>query len=302
LQGLWGFLGYTLAIKFTIGFFRLFNHRKRAAFLETLKQERRQVDLPYLKVDRAHFYYEVHGKGIPILFFHPPVMGIETFQYQQALADQYQLIFLDLTDSGRSSKHAPQTSVPDFAKLAHSLIKKLNLTSVIVCGYSNGSSSAQEFALAYPDTTLGVILISGFPEVSSFLLDKEFNLGIWAAKKELINLFSFVLPAAHFRPEKDRKKMEFFIKQGDAATLQKIYEQGKQYTSTDRLKQIQVPMLLIYGKLDTVSPSYTLMFYPEIKDLDVVFVEGVAHQVPTKKPKQCNAIIDSWIKRKVKKV
>ncbi len=229
-------------------------------------------------------------------------MGMETFQYQRKLAKEYQLIFLDLTDSGRSAKRAQQTSVNDFAKLAHALIKKLNITSVIVCGYSNGSSAAQEFALLYSEITKGVILLSGFPEVSSYLLDKEFNLGIWAAKKELINLFSFVLPGAHFRSKKDRKKMEFFIKQGDAATLQKIYEQGKQYVSTDRLKDIQVPVLLIYGKQDTVSPCYTLMFYPEIKDLDVVFVEGVAHQVPTKKPDQCNAIIDSWIKRKVKKV
>ncbi len=229
-------------------------------------------------------------------------MGIETFQYQRALAEEYQLIFLDLTDSGRSAKRAPQTSVTDFATLAHSLIKKLNVTSVIVCGYSNGGSTAQEFALLYPEVTKGVILIGGFPEVSSLLLEKEFDLGIWAAKNGLMNLFSFVLPTAHFRSEKDRKKMEFFIRRGDAVTLQKIYEQGKRYASTDRLKQITVPVLLIYGKRDAVAPLYTLMFYAELKELDVVFVEGVAHQVPTKRPGQCNVIIDSWIKRKIERV
>ncbi|MDT8860477.1 alpha/beta hydrolase [Alkalihalobacillus sp. MEB130] len=254
--------------------------------------------MPYLKTNESHFYYEVHGEGTPIVFFHPPVMGIETFVYQKALAGQYQLIFLDLTDSGRSSKRAPQTSVTDFAEIAHALVTQLALEPVIVCGYSNGGSVAQEFALLYPELTRGVIIISGFPEVSSFLLEKEFNLGIRAAKNELMNLFSFVLTKAHFRSKEEQRKMAFFIKQGDASTLKRIYEQGKHYVSTDRLKQIHVPVLLIYGKLDAIAPLYALTFYKELKDVDVVLVSGVAHQVPTKRPDQCNAIIDSWIKRK----
>ncbi|GAE26854.1 hydrolase [Halalkalibacter wakoensis JCM 9140] len=254
--------------------------------------------MPYLKSDEAHFYYEVHGEGTPIVFFHPPVMGIETFEYQKVLSKKYQLIFIDLTDSGRSSKRAEQTSVSDFAKLAYILVSKLELDSVIVCGYSNGGSAAQEFALAYPEMTKGVILISSFPEVSSFLLSQEFNLGIWAAKNELLNLFSIVLPKAHFRKKEEQRKMAFFIKQGDSSTLKKIYEQGKQYVSTDRLKQLNVPVLLIYGKLDAFTPHYSLAFFKELKDADIVFVSGVAHQVPTKRPDQCNAVIDSWITRK----
>ncbi|KHF38769.1 alpha/beta fold hydrolase [Halalkalibacter okhensis] len=254
--------------------------------------------MPYLKSNKAHYYYEVHGEGTPILFFHPPVMGIETFEYQRALAENYQLIFIDLTDSGRSMKRSEKTSVTDFAEIAYALVMKLGLSSVIVCGYSNGGSTAQEFALLYPDVTKGVIIISGFPEVSSFLLEKEFNLGIWAAKNELLDLFSFVLPKAHFRSKREQRKMAFFIKQGDANTLQRIYEQGRDYVSTDRLNQLTVPVLLIYGKLDAVSPLYSLLFFQQLKDVDVVLVNGVAHQVPTKRPDQCNAIIDSWIKRK----
>ncbi|MCL7747592.1 alpha/beta fold hydrolase [Halalkalibacter alkaliphilus] len=254
--------------------------------------------MPYLKSNEAHFYYEVHGEGTPILFFHPPVMGIETFEYQRALAENYQLIFIDLTDSGRSSKRSEKTSVTDFAEIAYSLVVKLGLDPVIVCGYSNGGSTAQEFALLYPELTRGVIIISGFPEVSSFLLEKEFNLGIWAAKNELLNMFSFVLPKVHFRSKIEQQKMAFFIKRGDAPTLQRIYQQGRDYVSTDRLKQITVPVLLIYGKLDAVSPLYSLTFFKELKDVDVVLVSGVAHQVPTRRPDQCNSIIDSWIKRK----
>lgn len=254
--------------------------------------------MPYLTKPNLHLYYEVHGEGTPIVFIHPPVMGSETFRYQKKLAEQYQLIYIDLVDSGRSSKRTNETTVTDQAKMIHALVSKLDLPPVIVCGYSNGGSIAQEFALRYPKRTKGIILLGGFSEVSTFLLGAEFELGKWAAKKNMLNLISFGLPAAHFRSKHHQKEMAHFIKQSDGSTLQKIYEEGKQYVSTDRLKDIQVPVLLIYGKQDFVGRPYMVKFYKELKDLDIVLVDGVAHQVPTKRPDQCNTIIDGWIKRK----
>jgi pimeloyl-ACP methyl ester carboxylesterase len=254
--------------------------------------------LPYLKKPTIHLYYEIIGEGTPIVFIHPPVMGSETFRYQKKLAEHYQLIFIDLVDSGRSSKRVEETSVTDQAKMVYALVSKLNLPPVIICGYSNGGSTAQEFALLYPELTKGIILFGGFPEVSTFLLGREFDLGIWAAKNQMINLFSFVLPTAHFRSKQHQKEMAHFINQADAPTLKKIYEDGKHYKSTDRLPQINVPVLLIYGTRDIVARPYIRKFYKLLKDLEVVLVEGVAHQVPTKRPAQSNVIIDDWIKRK----
>ncbi|GAE33596.1 alpha/beta fold hydrolase [Halalkalibacter akibai] len=254
--------------------------------------------MPYLKNQKLHLYYEIIGTGTPIVFIHPPVMGSETFRYQKQLAENYQLIFIDLIDSGRSSKRVEETSVPDQAKMIHALVSELKLPPVILCGYSNGSSTAQEFALSYPEMTKGLILIGGFSEVSTFLLNQEFNLGILAAKNKMMNLLSFGLPVAHFRSKDHQREMAHFIKQSDGPTLQRIYEDGKRYKSTGRLKQIQVPVLLIYGKRDIITKPYAMKFFKELKDVDVILVDGVAHQVPTKRPDQCNTIIDEWIKRK----
>ncbi len=225
-------------------------------------------------------------------------MGSETFRYQKELSQYYQLIYVDLVDSGRSTKRVEETSVSRQAEMVHALIQKLKLPPVVVCGYSNGGSIAQEFALRFPEKTRGVILIGGFPEVSTFLLGREFDLGIWAAKNEWLPLFSYVLPAAHFRSKQHQKEMAHFIKQADAKTLQTIYTEGKQYVSTDRLNQLSVPVLLIYGENDIVARPYIKMFYQQVQDLQVVLVSGVAHQVPTKRPAQCNEIIKGWMTRK----
>ncbi len=253
---------------------------------------------PFLQEEDVQLYYEVTGSGAPIVFLHPPVMGHVTFRFQRPLEQHYQLIFLDLINSGRSTKISGKISIVDFAQLVYRLVEHLQLEKVIVCGYSNGGSIAQEFALRYPDRTAAVILIGGFPEVSTYILKKEFDLGVWAAKKGLLPLFAFILPFAHFNTKKARQEMAAFISRADSQTLETIYENGMSYISTDRLHKLKVPLLLLYGKNDFYMRSYLLPFCENVKDIDIVFVSDVAHQVPTKRPDECNTIIDRWIKRK----
>lgn len=254
--------------------------------------------MPYLKKKDLHLYYEVHGQGRPIVFLHPPVMGHVTFQYQRPLGEHYQLILVDLINSGRSKKRDEKVSVPELAELVYELVRKLEIEPAILCGYSNGGSIAQEVALSYPGIVAGVVLIGCFPEVSTFFLKKEFQLGVWAAEKELLHLFSYVLPTAHFREKKDREAMAYYIQQADSETLKSIYERGMEYNATDRLKELRVPMLLLYGKQDFINQSYMVHFLQEVKDVEIVQVSGVAHQIPTKRSDECNAIIHSWMKRK----
>lgn len=253
---------------------------------------------PIFENERIRIYYEVIGSGLPLVFLHPPGMGHLTFRHQRQLAASYRLIFLDLPNSDRHAQVADHT-VESYAALVYELIEALELVKVVVCGYSNGGSIAQEFAIRYPERTAGVILIGGFSEVSTFLLKKQFQLGIWTAEKGLLPLFSFILSRSHFETKKERQEMARMIKTIDPQALKQAYEHGMTYTATDRLHRISAPVLLIYGRLDFYIRSYLLPFCARLKDVDVVFVSDVAHQIPTKRAHECNAIIDQWLKRKV---
>ncbi|UTW70825.1 alpha/beta hydrolase [Anaerobacillus sp. HL2] len=49
------------------------------------------------------------------------------------------------------------------------------MEKIVVCGYSNGGSIAQEFALTYPDRVLGVILMGGSQKLIHFYLEMNFD-------------------------------------------------------------------------------------------------------------------------------
>ncbi|WP_017725950.1 alpha/beta fold hydrolase [Halalkalibacterium ligniniphilum] len=243
-------------------------------------------------------YYETIGKGQPLVFIPPPAMGHLTFRYQSALMNQYQVMTLDVRGDGHSGRSSSPMTI---TQLAHDVKRVLDAAGVrraVVCGYSNGSMIAQEFALSYPERTAGLILFGGFSEVNSLLLEKEYKLGIWAAKNQLIPLFAKSLAISHFKDRQAAKEMELEVQRTDPQMLARQYEAGLHYRSTDRLQRIHVPLLLLYGANDHYVHHYQMPYRLMVKDVEVAYVSDCKHQLPTKRALECNAIIRSWLQRK----
>ncbi|RXJ02734.1 alpha/beta hydrolase [Anaerobacillus alkaliphilus] len=252
--------------------------------------------------DTTNIYYETYGEGTPILFVHPPAMGHVTFKEQRPLAQHFQMITVDLRGNGRSDNQAEKITMKLIVEDLKAVVDAVGVEKVVLCGYSNGGSIAQEFALTYPERALGVILCGGFSEVTSFLLRNEFRLGIYAAQFKLMRLMSFALATAHTRSKLFQMELEDYVKKTDPKVLRNMYNEGLHYVSTDRLDQLTVPLLLVYGEKDHYVHHYQDIFLDKVKtDVDIVYISGVKHQVPTKKSMELNRIIYNFVKRKVEK-
>ncbi|WP_096203011.1 alpha/beta fold hydrolase [Bacillus sp. FJAT-45350] len=246
-------------------------------------------------------YYESTGKGTPIVFIHPPGMGHVTFKKQQSLADDFQVITYDMRGNGRSGNRTGTITMSMQAEDIIAVLDDLHVDRAVICGYSNGGSIAQEFAISYPDRTLGVILCGGFSEVNSLLLRNEFRLGIWAASNKLMSLFSNVLSKAHCKTKEFQQELADYILRTNPQVLEKMYEEGLHYKSTDRLNEINVPLLLAYGELEFYTHHYQYPFRNSINDVEVVYISKATHQLPTKNYQELNRIITGFIKRKIEK-
>ncbi|MDQ3842483.1 MAG: alpha/beta hydrolase, partial [Bacteroidota bacterium] len=95
--------------------------------------------------DNITIYYEVHGKGFPIVLIHGFMSDGQSWKrtvlYNQLLQEGFQVIVPDLRGNGRSDKpHTTDAYANDAeAKDVMLLIKSLGLKRYDVVGYSRGA-------------------------------------------------------------------------------------------------------------------------------------------------------------------
>lgn len=246
-------------------------------------------------------FYETIGKGMPILFIHPPGMGHVTFQKQRPLSKYFQLIFYDMRGNGKSGTGQEETiTMQLLVEDIKNILDDLNIEKAVILGYSNGGSLAQEFALTYPERTKALIMSGSFPEVDSFILRNEFRLGILAMSLGGMSLLANVLAFAHCRIHETAffQQLSNHIKKGNPNIIKQMYVEGLHYKATKRLHEISVPVLLIYGKRAFYLNHYRNDFRKKLKDLDIVFVDKSAHQVPTKFAIEFNYIVTQFLHKK----
>jgi pimeloyl-ACP methyl ester carboxylesterase len=244
-------------------------------------------------------YYDHHGSGKPILFIHPPGMGLVTFNLQLPLSEKFKIIRVDLPGNGKSLPPYNKITIPLLASSIIPVLNELNLKKVVICGYSNGGSIALEFALQFPERIEGIILVGGFSEVNSFLLRSEFKLGIATVKLGGLTFLAKVLGYAHGTTAEFKEEIEDYVMKSHPVALYDMYREGLKYNCTNKLHNINVPLLLVYGARDYYVHHYQHLFQERVANTDVVYISKSRHQVPTKFHIELNTIIQRFVETKM---
>lgn len=240
--------------------------------------------------------YHLQGTGDPIVFIHPTGMGSITFHYQQELAENHKVLTYDMRGNGFSEADNERISVSLLARDLKQLLDGLMIPSAVICGYSNGGAIAQEFVLNYPNMAKGLILIGGFSEVSTELLQAEFLAGIYLTGFGGLALLANGISRAHAPDENYRLQLKKSILRTDPYVLYQMYRTTFHYQSTDKLNRITCPLLLIYGERDTYIHSYESLFKQYIPAANSVFISNARHEIPTKFPNEVNSIIKHFMR------
>src|SRR2546428_8647857 len=115
----------------------------------------------YADVNGIKLYYEIHGKGRPLVLLHGGLGAIEMFGPNlTALAANHQVIAVDLQGHGRTADIDRPLSVEYMADDIAALIKYLKLDGADIMGYSLGGGVALQTAIRHPEVVRKLVVVS----------------------------------------------------------------------------------------------------------------------------------------------
>ncbi len=247
-------------------------------------------------VDAAETIVFLHGLGGSQLTW-ASVLG--------DFAETYRIAALDLPGHGASAKPEPTTfdySVPSLAATVGEAIEKLELWPAVIVGHSLGGATALQLALDRPKVVRALALVNSAglgPEVSGELLDRAEAEPSREEARKLLELFfenqRFILErgidemhAARSAPGADAA-----VK---ALAASAFSRSGQNVNYFDRLGELEVPVLLVWGELDRVLPArHAVAANAALPAFRLEIMEGVGHVPQVEAAPAFAAVVNRWL-------
>ncbi|MSP37617.1 MAG: alpha/beta hydrolase [Deltaproteobacteria bacterium] len=267
--------------------------------------------MPFLNINDAEVYYEVHGEGAPFLFCSVTGLDHQAWKFHQVaeFSRDHKVILFDYRGTGKSTKAIQKYSIKMFTDDAAAILNHLNVEQAVVCGHSMGGVVAQLFALDYPSKVKKLILASsgaahpgahGIPlAMCRDMVKQGFEGYIRAHTIETGWTKEFVA--------KNPALIEKFLQvrmSGIAGIDNYLYFvlARQEHDHTARLKEIKVPTLVLvgddenHGATDTTHWAAAHQLAKAIANAKLVVLAGEGHHYLATNPAAAHNAIREFIK------
>ncbi len=195
----------------------------------------------YIQAGDARIYYEVYGKGRPLVILHGGIFGstYEMYQFIDSLSRQYQVIAISTRGHGKSELGTEPITYEQKANDVMAVIRAVTRDSVIVLGFSDGGYAGYKLASMYPQNVRKLIAI-GATELYPGIRDFGFDV-----KKTVVLDSVYWKQQLLLMPEPQRLQEMFTL-------LGNMY--NHLILNKDFFQTIQCPVLVMAGDRDQGNP------------------------------------------------
>lgn len=210
------------------------------------------IDLPDMRL----WYTDSGGTGTPVIFLHAASGNCDSWFYQVPVftAAGYRCIAYDRRGWGRSELVPPATPSADMSDDLHSLVTQLGLDRFHLVATAAGSITGLDYALTYPERVYSLVAactIGGIEDPS--YLEVQHRLRPPDIQNLPVELREVGPSYRGLNPEGTRRwlDIEQTSRRADAPDPRQALRQPISYT---RLETMRIPVLMIAGQADLLSP------------------------------------------------
>ncbi|WP_455376076.1 proline iminopeptidase-family hydrolase [Kaarinaea lacus] len=259
-----------------------------------------------IDVSGGKIWYQLIGEGLktPLITLHGgPGFPHNSLRPLAALSDERPVVFYDQLGCGKSDRPGDKSlwNISRFVEELSKLINKLGFKEVNIFGHSWGSILALEYYLAHPEGIRKIIFAS--PVFSATRWQQDGSLLVQALPRKHQEVIAAQDTGKPYK-EEDFKSAEAEynrrhlcrlnpwpkdLKQSVAGLGLSVYHlmwgycewkpSGilKSYERVEKLKEIEIPVLITCGRYDNPTPDTTAYYQKQIKDAKIKVFENSSH-------------------------
>ena len=233
------------------------------------------------------------GEGHPIIFVHGLGESSESWleQVEFFAAHGFKAIAVDLRGHGRSEAGNDRIEMGGIAGDLLEMMRSLQLNAAHFCGLSMGALVVLEVYKEEPSSFLSMTLVSSLPQYPPAQTQALENMSMKEIGDQIAS--AAVGPAASMELKKN-------IARVIATTNKRAYIESAETACaqdyTTLLPTIRVPVLLVSGELDYITPPESAMFMQKrIANARLESIKGVGHLTNREKPSEFNKLLLSFM-------
>ncbi|TSD62149.1 alpha/beta hydrolase [Inquilinus sp. KBS0705] len=235
-----------------------------------------------------NMYYEVYGKGEPMLIIHGNGGSIKNFVYQiPYFAKNYRVILADSRAQGKSIDNKDSISYEMMADDLNGLLEHLKVKEANVIGWSDGGIEGLLLAINHPDKVkkLAVTGANLWPDSTA------------------VDPFVYTMVMKQNKIAQDTiKKMKSITdeQKNDVKLLHLLsYEPN---IKVEALSKITCPTLVIGGDHDVINTKHTLLIAEAIKKSYLWILPNSGHSTPLVYHDMFNQVVGDFFAKPYRKI
>jgi len=236
----------------------------------------------FMDVNGIQLYYEIYGKGEPLLLIHGNGGAIDNFINQiPYFAAKYKVIAVDSRAQGKSVDTKDSLSFEMMADDFSALLDKLNIDSCNVLGWSDGGINGLLLAIRHPEKVkkLAITGANLLPDSSAFS------------------------GAEYMKQQRDYDTLRKMPQTPEIAHNRKLVglDLFQPNITLGQLQKIKCPTLVIGGDHDLILPKHTLLIAESIPGAYLWILPNSSHSTLIDYKDRFNEVVGEFFGNKLKK-